>query len=87
MVTAAVLATTITMTVEQPYLTVSDAARELGAKPRDISDLFYKRLLRDDLAPIISGRRVIQRPLLNVIAMELRRAGKLPRLREVARAN
>src|SRR5689334_20191585 len=40
-------------------LSVSDAARRLGANPRDISDLFYKRQLRDDLCPIVAGRRLI----------------------------
>jgi hypothetical protein len=60
-------------------ITVSEAARELGVKPRDISDLFYKRVLRDDLVPIIGGRRLIPRDYLEVVAMELRRAGKLPR--------
>ncbi|HEX8522934.1 MAG TPA: hypothetical protein VF669_11795 [Tepidisphaeraceae bacterium] len=59
-------------------LTVSDAARELGANPRDITNAFYDRLLRDDIAPIIGGRRMIPRSYLDVIAMVLRRAGKLP---------
>jgi hypothetical protein len=61
-------------------LTVSDAARELVVKPRDISDLFYKRALREDIAPIVGGRRLIPRAYLDVVAMELRRAGKLPPL-------
>ena len=56
-------------------LTVSEAARELEARPRDISQLFYQRKLRDDLAPIVGGRRMIDRSLLDVIRMELRRAG------------
>ena len=38
------------------HLSVSEAAREIGARPKDISDLFYKRELRDDLAPIVGGR-------------------------------
>lgn len=58
------------------HMTVSGAARELQANPKDISELFYKRELRDDLAPIVSGRRMIDRSLLDVIAMKLRRAGK-----------
>jgi hypothetical protein len=41
------------------YLSVSEAARRLGAKPKDISDLFYRRALRDDLCPIVAGRRLI----------------------------
>jgi hypothetical protein len=70
-------------------ITVSDAAREIGCNvtPRDISALFYKRALRDDIAPIVSGRRMIPRDYLDVIRMELRRAGKLSAIkREVAHA-
>ena len=33
------------------HLSVSEAARRLKARPRDISDLFYRRHLRDDLCP------------------------------------
>ena len=57
-------------------LTVSDAARRLGAKPRDISDLFYRRELRDDLCPIVGGRRLIPPTYLPVIEMQLRRNGR-----------
>jgi hypothetical protein len=59
-----------------PFVNVSEAARELGARPQDISELFYKRRLRDDLAPIVGGRRLIDRTLLPVIRMQLKRAGK-----------
>ena len=61
------------------FLSVSDAARELSEEvgvdilPRDISRLFYDRQLRDDLCPIIGGRRVIPRGYLQVILMALRR--------------
>jgi hypothetical protein len=57
-------------------MSVSDAARVLKARPRDVSDLFYRRRLRDDLAPIIGGRRMIHPHLIDVIAMALRRDGK-----------
>ena len=46
------------------YVTVSEAAREIGARngedipPRSISDLFYQRRLRDDLCPIV-GRQTV----------------------------
>ena len=43
------------------YLSVSDAARELNVKPRILSDLLYHRVLRDDVCPIIGGRRLIPR--------------------------
>ncbi len=57
-------------------LTVSEVARRLGANPRDISNLFYVRKLRDDLCPIVDGRRLIPDHYLDMIAMALRRAGK-----------
>jgi hypothetical protein len=50
----------------------------LGAVPKDISALFYARRLRDDLCPVLSGRRMIPEDYLDIIRMELRRAGKLP---------
>ena len=58
------------------HLSVSEAARRLQARPRDISDLFYRRHLRDDLCPIVGGRRLIPENYLDVIAAELRRHGR-----------
>lgn len=57
-------------------LTVSEVARRIGARPRDISDAFYNRLLRDDLCPIVGGRRLIPPSYISAIAAVLRRAGK-----------
>jgi len=57
-------------------LTVSEAARQLGARPRDITDLFYRRLLRDDLCPIVGDRRLIPEDYLPQVAAALRRRGK-----------
>jgi len=57
------------------HLSVSEAARLLKARLRDISDLFYRRRLRDDLCPIIAGRRLIPQEYVEIIAAELRRAG------------
>lgn len=63
------------------YLTVSEAARELSGtcggvvRPRDISDLFYQRELRDDLCPLVGGRRMIPTDYLPLIADQLRRRG------------
>ena len=57
------------------YLSVSEAARRLGARPRDISDLFYRRRLSDESCPIVGGRRLIPESSLSVIAMALRHAG------------
>ena len=58
--------------IENP-LSVSEAARRLGAKPKDISDLFYARALRDDIAPIVAGRRLIPEDYVEVIRETLRR--------------
>lgn len=72
------------------HLTIGTVARELEAKygcaipPRHISDLFYKRLLTEADAPIIAGRRMIPRDLVETIEIELRRAGRLPRLKPAA---
>ena len=52
---------------------VSEVARQLGVKPRDISDLFYSRELRDDLCPIVGGRRLIPDTYVDKIAEVLRR--------------
>ncbi|MDZ4782321.1 MAG: hypothetical protein SGJ20_10795 [Planctomycetota bacterium] len=66
--------------------TVSEIARQISAKygqqvqPRAISELFYKRVLSDADAPIVSGRRMIDPSLVPAIEIELRRAGHLPRL-------
>ena len=56
-------------------LGVSDAARRLGVRPAQITQLFYERRLRDDLCPIVAGRRLISAEYIAVIAMELRRKG------------
>ena len=58
------------------YLSVSEAARRLGARPKDISDLFYRRALRDDLCPIVAGRRLIPETYLGMIGLALKRAGR-----------
>ena len=57
----------------EAYLSVSDVARMLGARPKDISDLFYQRELRDDLCPILAGRRLIPESYVDEIAAALRR--------------
>jgi hypothetical protein len=58
-------------------LTVSDIARRLGVRPRDVSELFYNRKVKDDDCPIMAGRRLIPESYVDVIAMALRRGGKL----------
>ena len=63
------------------FVSVSEAARELSeqfgitVRPQDITNLFYRRELRDDACPIVGGRRLIPRDHLAVIAKRLRRRG------------
>lgn len=57
----------------ETQLSVSEVARKLGARPKDISDLFYQRELRDDLCPIVAGRRLIPETYIQEIAAALRR--------------
>ena len=57
------------------YLGVGDVAKRLGVRPHQVTALFYERRLRDDLCPIVSGRRLIPPEFVDVIAMELRRKG------------
>ena len=59
----------------QELMCVGDVARLLGVKPSQITALFYERRLRDDLCPIVGGRRLIPQNYVEVIAMELRRKG------------
>jgi len=58
------------------HLSVSEVARRLGARPRDISDLFYRRQLSDERCPIVGGRRLIPENYVHRIAAALRRAGR-----------
>ncbi len=56
-------------------LSVGDVARRLNVRPSQVTQLFYERRLRDDLCPIVGGRRLIPQDYVDVIAMELRRKG------------
>jgi hypothetical protein len=59
------------------YLIVSEVARRIpGARPKDISDLFYQRKLDDQQCPIIGGRRLIPMDYVPVIEATLRRLGR-----------
>ena len=60
-------------------LSVGDVARELDVRPSRVTQLFYERRLRDDLCPIVAGRRLIPPSYVPIIAMELRRKGVLVR--------
>lgn len=59
--------------MDETLLSVSEVARLLGAKPKDISDLFYSRALRDDIAPIVAGRRLIPESYVEMIKTVLQR--------------
>jgi hypothetical protein len=66
------------------YLSVSEVARRLGVKPKTISDLFYQRELRDDLCPIIGGRRLIPRDYVVEVEQALVERGFLPESKSTA---
>ena len=55
-----------------PYFTVSELARREGVRPRDISDLFYRRLLSDAVCPVVGGRRLIPSHYVPVVVEALR---------------
>jgi hypothetical protein len=57
------------------YLTVSDVARRLSVRPRDVSDLFYQRALDDGRCPVVGGRRLIPADYLADIVAALRERG------------
>ena len=68
-------------------LVVSDVARRLGVRPAQVSQILYERRLRDDLCPVVGGRRLIPPEYLDIIAQELRRKGiTLTRRSQVAQA-
>ncbi|MCH7687858.1 MAG: hypothetical protein IH899_14435 [Planctomycetes bacterium] len=59
----------------EELLSVGDVARRLNVRPSQVTQLFYECRLRDDLCPIVGGRRIIPQNYVAVIAMELRRKG------------
>jgi hypothetical protein len=67
------------------HLTVSEVARRLGVRPRDISDLFYQRRLSDETCPVVGGRRLIPEHYLPTIAKAVRGRGVRPASEEVGR--
>ncbi len=60
-------------------LSVSDVARELGCRPRDVSDAFYNRLLDEGRIRIVAGRRLIPLEYVPEIRQVLDSHGKLPK--------
>lgn len=68
--------------LQEHFRSVSEVARRLGAAPRDISDLFYRRELRDDLCPIIAGRRLIPESYIPQVELALKHNHRLKVCRE-----
>jgi hypothetical protein len=72
--------------------TVGVIARSLSerlgviVRPCDITDLFYKRILKEDRCPILAGRRLIPKDLIPAIERELRDRGRIPLTAEEASA-
>lgn len=56
---------------------VSDVAREIGCRPRDISDAFYGRILDDSRIVVVAGRRAIPAEYVATIRQVLEDRGKL----------
>jgi hypothetical protein len=56
-----------------PYLTVGEAARELGCLPSVISNAIYRGAIDPRRCPLLGGRRHIPRDYLPQIAKLLRR--------------
>ena len=56
---------------------VSEVARRIGARPKDISDLFYQRKLDDQRCPIVAGRRLIPDDYVPLVETTLRSLKRL----------
>jgi hypothetical protein len=67
------------MSEGENYLSVSEAAARLGAKPRDISDLFYRRIANEAVCPLVCQRRAIPESYLTILQGILKKHGKLLR--------
>lgn len=65
------------MSERSDYLTVGAAARQIGALPADISQMFYRRVLDDEACPVVRGRRMIPPEYVDVIRSALARYGKI----------
>jgi len=67
------------------FFIVSEVARQLGVRPRDISDLFYQRRLDDGRCPVVGGRRLIPADYIPAIREALQ--ARQPRGQEAACAS
>ncbi len=59
------------------FLSVTDAARKVGCRPRDISDAFYNGYLDDAKVVRVANRRAIPVEYLSEIHRVLTERGKL----------
>ncbi len=59
------------------FLSVSELAREIGCRPRDISDAFYSRVLDDSRCPLVAGRRLVPRDYVPEVQRVLGERGRL----------
>jgi hypothetical protein len=60
------------------FSTISQLARRYKIPPCRISDLFYRRILSDEICPVVSGRRIIPGEYVATIEAVLRERGLLP---------
>jgi len=60
------------------YFLTGELAKRWGILPKIITDCFYQGKLRDDICPVVSGRRIIPDWYIEHIERVLRREGKLP---------
>jgi hypothetical protein len=72
--------------MQGPTYTISGVARQLGVPPPILSTLFYRRVLSDQICPVVDGRRLIPAHYLGEIKRVLRERGLLANGREEARA-
>lgn len=64
--------------------TVGEIAKRYGVQPWRITQLFYAGKLRDDLCPILSGRRFIPDDYVPQVVAALKRQGVRVQNREGA---
>jgi hypothetical protein len=58
--------------IMKKFLYVSELARRWHCRPRDISDLFYQRIVSDERCPVVGGRRLIPADMVPEIEAALR---------------
>lgn len=59
------------------FVGVADAARRIGARRVDVSKVIYDGAIREDLAPLVGGRRLVRVDALEQVRAALVRRGKV----------